>query len=41
MRCHGNPAGDHGGVSGYAPINRKCYECHRFSTAFGLGGRAP
>jgi len=32
MKCHGNPAGDHAGVAGYAPSNPRCYECHRFSS---------
>lgn len=33
MRCHGDPAARHQGVQGYQPVNRKCYECHRFASA--------
>ncbi|ACL66187.1 cytochrome c family protein [Anaeromyxobacter dehalogenans 2CP-1] len=35
LRCHGNVAGEHDGVAGFQLVNRKCYECHRFSAAFG------
>ena len=31
MRCHGTEASRHVNVPGYAPVNRKCYECHRFA----------
>lgn len=30
--CHGTVAGEHQGVAGYQPVNRKCYECHRFAS---------
>lgn len=31
LRCHGGVAGEHEGVAGFQLVNRKCYECHRFS----------
>jgi len=39
-RCHGDPGitSRHAGVAGYAYQDRKCYECHRFARAAGLGG---
>ncbi len=33
LRCHGNVASEHQGVAGFAMVNRRCYECHRFSTS--------
>ena len=33
LRCHGNVAPRHAGVAGFAMVNRKCYECHRFAPA--------
>lgn len=33
LRCHGNVASGHSGVAGFALVNRKCYECHRFAAA--------
>jgi hypothetical protein len=35
LRCHGGVASQHSGVQGFQLVNRKCYECHRFSTAIG------
>ena len=29
LRCHSNVGSAHANVPGYAPVNRKCYECHR------------
>ena len=39
MRCHscGGVSGAHAGVAGFACANRKCYECHQFSSGGGLG----
>jgi hypothetical protein len=31
--AHSNEAPQHTGVPGFAPVNRKCYECHRFAPA--------
>jgi hypothetical protein len=31
LRCHGGVGPAHADVPGYAPVNRKCYECHRFA----------
>jgi hypothetical protein len=31
LRCHGDVDGEHREVPGYQRVNRKCYECHRFS----------
>jgi len=31
LRCHGGVASEHEGVLGFALVNRKCYECHRFA----------
>jgi hypothetical protein len=33
LRCHGGVAPQHSGVAGFALVNRKCYECHRFAAA--------
>lgn len=33
IRCHGNVAPRHASVAGFAMVNRKCYECHRFAAA--------
>jgi hypothetical protein len=30
---HSNEGPKHAGVAGFAPVNRKCYECHRFAPA--------
>ncbi|HET6436663.1 MAG TPA: cytochrome c3 family protein [Anaeromyxobacter sp.] len=32
IRCHANAPSQHQGVAGFAMVNRKCYECHRFAT---------
>jgi hypothetical protein len=31
LRCHGGVAPEHVDVPGFAMVNRKCYECHRFA----------
>jgi hypothetical protein len=31
LRCHGGVAPAHASVPGFAMVNRKCYECHRFA----------
>ncbi len=33
LRCHGGVAPQHSGVAGFAMVNRKCYECHRFAVS--------
>jgi hypothetical protein len=35
LRCHGLPGIEtaHAGVAGFLAVNRRCYECHRFSGA--------
>ncbi|MGC3996102.1 MAG: cytochrome c3 family protein [Anaeromyxobacter sp.] len=39
IRCHGDVSGEHQGVPGFQPVNRKCYECHQFSTGGALRAR--
>ncbi|HTN54292.1 MAG TPA: cytochrome C [Anaeromyxobacter sp.] len=35
IRCHTNAPAQHTNVQGFQNVDRKCYECHRFSNATG------